>query len=281
MKVLVTGATGFIGNHVVNTLLKRGYSVVASAASKERAELSSWYDHVNFIPFRIGNTPNINLWHHFEKPDYCIHLAWGGLPHYKDETHVEDQYPQHRAFLENLLTDGLGRLLVTGTCLEYGLEEGELKEDLSVRPTTPYGIGKDMLRQSLERFNSTKAFELTWVRLFYMYGEGQNPKSLLAQLQHAIDTGQSTFNMSKGEQQRDFLPVTDIAEIIVDIVGKNEGFGIVNCCKGNPTSVKELVEDFIRRKKANIQLNLGFYPYPDYEPFKFWGSRDKLNEILK
>ena len=86
--------------------------------------------------------------------------------------------------------------------------------------------------------------------------------------------------MSGGEQLRDYLPVTDVARYLCRLATHYHGVGVVNCCSGQPTSVRRLVEDYLRGKDAQITLNLGYYPYPDYEPMAFWGDSTKLKAIL-
>jgi dTDP-6-deoxy-L-talose 4-dehydrogenase (NAD+) len=113
-----------------------------------------------------------------------------------------------------------------------------------------------------------------------MYGKGQSPKSLFSQLDKAIEEGQETFNMSGGEQIRDYLPIEKVAEYIVRISLQNKVDGIINCCSGQPISVKELVKNYLAAKRKNIYLNLGYYPYPDYEPMRFWGDDKKLKTII-
>lgn len=87
--------------------------------------------------------------------------------------------------------------------------------------------------------------------------------------------------MSGGEQLRDYLPVDEVAEIIVELALNNPDSGVVNICSGEPVSVKALVEGWIKDLSASIEPNLGYYPYPDYEPMEFWGDRKKLNKILE
>ncbi len=119
------------------------------------------------------------------------------------------------------------------------------------------------------------------MRLFYMYGEGQNPKSLLSQLDDALTNGETSFNMSGGEQLRDYLPVEKVAEYIVKISLQKKVLGVINCCSGKSISIKKLVKDYLKSKNKSIELNLGHYPYPDYEPMNFWGDTTKLMEIMK
>ena len=85
--------------------------------------------------------------------------------------------------------------------------------------------------------------------------------------------------MSGGEQVRDFLPVEKVAENIVKIALQKKVTGVVNCCSGEPVTVKAFVDKYLIEKNKRITLNLGFYPYPDYEPMRFWGDISKLKKI--
>ncbi|MGH2563543.1 MAG: NAD-dependent epimerase/dehydratase family protein, partial [Ginsengibacter sp.] len=123
-------------------------------------------------------------------------------------------------------------------------------------------------------------FSCKWIRLFYMYGEGQNPNSLLSQLQIALSNGDKEFKMSGGEQERDYLPVEKVAEYIVAVALQNEVEGIINCCSGKPIKIKELVTNYLKENNVDIKLNPGYYPYTDYEPMSFWGDNTKLKQIL-
>jgi dTDP-6-deoxy-L-talose 4-dehydrogenase (NAD+) len=87
--------------------------------------------------------------------------------------------------------------------------------------------------------------------------------------------------MSGGEQMRDYLPVTEVARAIVSLAMKESDIGIVNVCSGRPVSVRRLVEGWISENGWNIELNLGRYPYPDYEPMAFWGSPEKLRHYYQ
>jgi dTDP-6-deoxy-L-talose 4-dehydrogenase (NAD+) len=160
------------------------------------------------------------------------------------------------------------------------MQNGQLSEAMTTHPVTPYGLAKDSLRKFLQTLQGSQPFCLQWARLFYTYGEGQNPGSLLAQVNQAIDNGDKMFNMSGGEQLRDYLPVEDIAACLNALLEHPDFDGVVNICSGGPVSVRKLVEDHLAKKAAAIPLNLGYYPYPDYEPMAFWGDDAKLKEIL-
>ena len=275
MKVMVTGATGFVGRHIVKQLLARGHAVVAVARDVKRASEMPWFDSVDFIACDLHENFQ-PLLQGGPLPDAIIHLAWPGLPNYRDFFHISKNLPADLAFLEAAVKAGVSHLIVAGTCLEYGMQYGPLNEEVETFPTTPYGFAKDVLRKSLQFLQSEKSFTLQWMRLFYMYGEGQNKNSLLAQLDRAIDEGQSTFNMSKGDQLRDYLPIKEVAENFVLALENPQCHGVINCCSGIPVSVLDLVNQRCQEKASNIQLNRGYYPYPDYEPLSFWGVPSKI-----
>jgi dTDP-6-deoxy-L-talose 4-dehydrogenase (NAD+) len=222
-----------------------------------------------------------NFFQFFQQPDLLIHLAWEGLPNYKDLFHLEKNLFSNYRFLKNMVENGLKSFVVTGTCFEYGMQSGALNETMITMPDNPYGLAKDTLRKFLEQLQKKIDFEFKWVRLFYMYGKGQSPNSILSQLDRALEKGEASFNMSGGEQLRDYLPVEKVAEYIVKIAMQNKVHGIINCCSGKPISIRKLVENYLVKKQKSIHLNLGYYSYPDYEPMAFWGNAAKLNTILR
>ena len=275
-KILVTGATGFIGNHVVG-LLAQQYQVIATGAHESKARKKSWYQQVQFIPFNLADyDASADYFNYFQEPDHVIHLAWEGLPNYQAAFHVDTNLPRHYQFLSNLIKHGAKDLTVTGTCLEYGMQEGALTETMPVFPTNPYAIAKNSLRKSLEELQHQSPFTLKWLRLFYMYGQGQHPQSLVSQLDAAIASGQDAFNMSGGEQVRDFLPVERVAEYIVNIALQPEVTGVINVSSNQPVTVKQFVEEYLFNHGAPMKLNTGVYPYPMYEPMRFWGENARL-----
>lgn len=279
-KILVTGATGFIGNYVIKELLSRNYKVIATSSNELKASAAEWYTQVTYIPLNLEEFDNsTNYFKYFGEPDAMIHLAWEGLPNYKEDFHTEINLPRHLAFLTNLVSNGLTNLSVTGTCFEYGMKEGCLSEDMVCEPANSYAIAKNELRIQLQGLQSRLPFNFKWIRLFYMYGQGQSVKSLISQLEMALERNEPQFNMSGGEQVRDFLPVEEVAASIVTIALQNGVQGVINCCSGKPVTVKSFVEDYLKAKNKSIALNLGYYPYTDFEPMKFWGDTTKLKLI--
>ena len=269
MKVAVTGASGFIGRHVLTNLLEHGVEIVA--VTRDATRLTGLSATVRIVEMDIA-LPSTDCFELLGRPDVLIHLAWDGLPNYKSLHHFETELPRQYQFLKCMVESGLPSLLVTGTCFEYGMQSGALSATMLTKPTNPYGFAKDTLRQQLEYLQTIKPFNLTWGRLFYMYGEGQPGTSLYPKLKEAVLRGDKVFNMSGGEQLRDYLPVEEVAGQIVALALAKRDIGPVNICSGKPISVRSLVEQWLKDNGWEIELNLGYYPYPDYEPMAFWGE---------
>lgn len=278
MKVAVTGAAGFIGRHVVAQLETAGVS--PTLVCRPGSPMPGGFSRHRVVEMDIADAPP-DAYDRVGGPEVVIHLAWGGLPNYSSQRHLDQELPAQRSFLDGLLMAGLSSLTVTGTCLEYGLQSGALREDMPTAPVTAYGSAKDELRRELERWRHNQRFNLTWVRLFYLYGDGQAAGSLLPQLESAMARGDDTFNMSGGQQLRDYLPVEEAAGYLVALAMNGRDNGVVNVCSGRPVAVRELVEAAVRSRGSSIQLKLGHFPYPEYEPMSFWGDRGKLSRILE
>ena len=279
MKVLVTGATGFIGNYVVGELLRRRLSIIANSRFRRNELDFPWLERVDYVQADLSEKKG-DWFSFFKKPEMLIHLAWEGLPNYNESFHLERNLPNNCYFLQNIIEKGLEKVVITGTCFEYGMQRGVLAESLEVKPDNPYALAKDSLRKYLEKLQKQINFDLKWIRLFYMYGNGQNSNSILSQLETALEREEKVFNMSGGEQLRDYLPVEKVAEYIVRISIQDKISGIINCCSGKPISIRQLVENYLEKRQKNIRLNLCYYPYPDHEPMAFWGDDTKLRTIL-
>jgi len=278
MKVAVTGAAGFIGQHVLVELEK--YPVEIVAITRQPVIDLPQSQKVKVVQFDLqdASSDTFNL---FGDPDVLIHLAWGGLPNYMSRHHFEQELPMNYRFLQNMVKSGLQSLSVAGTCFEYGMQFGPLNETMKAYPSNPYALAKDVLRNQLEYLKADYPFSLIWGRLFYLYGDGQAENSLLPQLRRAVERGDKVFNMSGGEQLRDYLSVTDVAKYLVSLALQTKDVGVVNICSGKPVSVRKQVENWIAENDWRINLNLGHYPYPDYEPMAFWGDRHKIDKYLE
>lgn len=272
MNLLVTGGTGFIGRHVIAELAARGVACSVLMRTPPTAPLPP-----GITPLAgdmAQALPETNFTH-------CLHLAWGGLPDYRNPAHLAEELPMQQRFLEGLVARGLRKLVVAGSCLEYGMQSGALDEQAPLQPTLAYTQAKAALLGGLERLQAANRFDLCWARLFYMYGDGQHAASLFSQLSAAAARGDARFPMSPGDQQRDFLPVEDVARYLVNLLLMEGNHGVVNIGSGAPVTVRAQVGQWLQRYGWSIALDLGKYPYAEYEPMAFWADTAKLNQLLR
>lgn len=278
MLIGITGATGFVGRSVLAELSQHRVKIILFT----RRDLSPRQlpPGCRVIQGDVHNPGGLDALDRADVPEVLIHLAWGGLPHYGSLHHFERELPAHYRFLKAMVAAGVATVIPVGTCLEYGMRAGSLHEDMPATPETPYGFAKDALRRQLEYLKTRVPFSLTWVRLFYLYGQRQPARSLFQQLKTAVANGDRVFNMSGGEQLRDYLAVDEAAKYLVALALNRPDAGVVNVCSGKPVAVRTLVEAWLRQNDWKIDLNLGYHAYPDYEPMAFWGSRKKLDALL-
>ena len=265
--IIVTGATGFVGRHMVPYLLKNGYRVIAVGRNKNKAKQFSWFDDVEFHELdchesflELTSYNNIGL----------LHLAWDALTDINDSFHFEVVLPKNYNFIKDLICKGVSNVLVTGTWMEYGITNGELSTNTPTNPITPYAFAKASLQKQLEFLRKEHTVNIKWARLFSIYGEGQDKSGILSLLDDAIDNGDEQFNMSSGEQIRDFMSIESVVEELGNLYTINAS-GIYNICSENPISIRSLVEKRVEYRKSNIKLNLGYYPIS--KPMAFWGKK--------
>lgn len=273
MKIAVTGASGFVGRHVLPLLVEQGVEVIAVVRDANKLRYLDTQCQVVEHDISIQND---GIYTKLSRPDKLLHLAWGGLPNYRSLHHIEVELPLHYHFIKKMVIGGVQSVSAVGTCFEYGMQSGRLSEEMETCPDNPYGYAKDALRKQLQFLQKEYKFNLTWMRLFYIYGEDQPDNTLYSQLRTAVRRGDSVFNMSAGEQLRDYLHINEVAKRIVSLVMKGQDIGVVNVCSGQAISVRRLVEQWKKNNGWDISLNLGYYPYPEYEPLAFWGADNKF-----
>ena len=257
MKVLVTGANGYLGQGICKELIKKGITVIATDFSDEHIEKECIIKCANI--FEIDDP-----YEYFDKPDILIHLAWrNGFVH-NSITHIED-LPMHYNFLKKFVNAGISKMAVLGSMHEIGFYEGSIDEFTPANPQSLYGISKNSLRQLMElECNKTNTI-LYWLRGFYIVGNTKSGCSIFSKITQAEMEGKSKFPFTMGLNQFDFIDYNTFCEMVVAVVRQNGITGIVNICSGRPEKLADRVERFIKENNYKIQLDYGKFPDRPYD----------------
>lgn len=264
----LVGSGGFIGNAVqrqAGQILLRCWSHTSNNQDKlfDLLDPNSWQTLLR------------------SEPETVILLSWPGLPNYQQSFHVTKNLPATLHLVEQLIAAGLKRIVVAGTCYEYGLQNGALQEYQPTDPLNFYAIAKDSLRRSVANICDQHKVCWSWLRIFYPFGDGQNPKSLLPSLEQAVQSRYTSFPMSSGRQLRDFIHVDKVADILLLLAIHPLAKGIYNGGTGDACSLREFVEFKIRELGADIKLECGVYPDRQDEPLAFWADVSRLHFLQK
>lgn len=271
-KILITGANGYIGQHVVDIAIKKGYEVLACDIKNTGINPAAVFCDTPIL------TGDKSLFEKLNRPDICIHLAWqDGFTH-NASSHMLN-LSKHYEFLMNLVEAGCKHIAVMGSMHEIGYWEGEIDENTPCNPLSLYGIAKNALRQALILGAKEKNFHLYWLRAYYILGDDNRNHSIFTKLLTAAREGKKEFPFTSGKNKYDFVDVVDLAEMIVDASTQDEFTGIINVCSGNPISLGEKVESFINEHDLEIALKYGAFPDRTYDSPIVYGDNTIIHRI--
>jgi dTDP-6-deoxy-L-talose 4-dehydrogenase (NAD+) len=274
MKVLVTGAGGYIGRHVVKNLLDKGHEVLASDFSFKGID-----ERATFIDEPIFSGEK-NIFDRLGRPDVLIHMAWRDGFIHNSHAHMTD-LSAHVVFLENMIDGGLKYLTVMGTMHEVGYHEGAIDENTPCNPMSMYGIAKNALRQTLMLFCKDKDVNLHWLRAYYIYGDDLRGSSIFGKISQAVIYSKKTFPFTTGKNKYDFIHVDKLAEYIVEASVQDKINGIINVSTGNPVALGEQIEKFIADNNFDIKLDYVAFPDRPYDSPAVWGDNSKIKQIME
>lgn len=272
-KILVTGAGGYIGRHIVKKLCEMNYSIIAVDINTNTID-----DRAIKLVYDIFDCDE-TVYKKLGSPDVCLHLAWQDGFKHNSELHI-DKLPSHYRFLRYMLEGGLKHIAIMGTMHEIGYWEGEIDENTPANPLTYYGIAKNALRQLVKILVNDKDIVFQWLRAFYIYGDDIYNNSIFSKILKMEREGKSTFPFTTGKNKFDFISIDELSTQIAYAVTQDKISGIINCCSGKPMALKERIEQFIKENGLKIRPEYGAYPERPYESPAIWGSNDKILRIL-
>ncbi len=273
MKILVTGANGYLGQGIVSALLDDGAEVVAADRKTDRVDGRAQAFECDLYSIE-------DPYHYFGCPDALLHLAWrDGFIHYSD-AHIDD-LPLHYAFLQSFANSDVKKIAAMGSMHEIGFFEGSIKEDTPCRPVTPYGISKNALRQLAEMLCSQNGKVFQWLRGFYIVGNSRYGSSVFSKLTAAELEGKAEFPFTMGQNQFDFIDYDEFCRRSARAVEQDEVCGIINICSGHPEKLADRAERFIKENGYSIRLKYGAFPDRPYDSKAVWGDSSKIDAIMR
>ena len=273
MKILVTGANGYLGQGIVKKLLDKGIDVVATDFKSDNIDKRAKIIETNL--FKIEDPYTF-----FEEPDVVFHMAWrDGFIHYSDN-HLID-LPYHYEFIKKMIESGIKRIAVMGTMHEIGFWEGAIKEDTPCNPLSLYGISKNALRNSVKLLAEQNKIEYQWLRAYYIVGNTKHGASIFSKISMAVEEGKKEFPFTMGQNQYDFIEYEDFCNQVTEVLIQDRVNGIINVCSGRPEKLADRVERFIKENNYDIKLKYGAFPDRQYDSKAIWGDDTKIRKILE
>lgn len=273
VKILVTGADGYLGKGVVKQLLDDGYPVVATDLTQtcidRRADIRCTDLFLRKDPYQ-----------YFGKPDVLIHMCWrDGFVH-NSIRHI-NELPLHYQFISQMAESGTRQIAVMGSMHEVGFFEGSVNEATACNPRSLYGISKNALRglTALKCEETDAVFQ--WLRGFYIVGNSDSGCSVFSRIVQAAEKGNTEFPFTMGLNQFDFLDYDVFCRYVADVAEQTAVNGIINICSGRPEKLGDRVERFIAENKLQIRLNYGTFPDRPYDSRAIWGDDSKIRMIRR
>lgn len=255
-RVLVTGASGFIGAHALAPLVAAGHEVHAVSTGGAPADAAggvTWHA-ADLLADPASVVVEV-------APERLLHLAWYA-EHGKFWTAIDNVrwVEASLALLRAFAAAGGGRAVLAGTCAEYDwtVGDGVFAEDAPLRPATLYGASKRGLHEVARALAAEAGFELAWGRVFFLYGPGEDERRLVGAVASALARGERAAT-GAGTQTRDFMHVADVGAAFAALVDSGVG-GAVNVASGEGRELREVVEALGRIAGTPELLDVGALP---------------------
>ena len=276
MKVLLTGAAGFIGAHLARLLVDQGCQV--HALVRENSDLWRLDDIKESLTFLQGDlisTEQLRTHIQQVKPDLCYHLAWYAEPGVYLNSPKNIAYITATLDLASLLAQaGCPRLVVSGTVAEYDPSRGYLSETSPTGPATLYAAAKVATHTVLSPLAAQLGLEFVWARIFNIYGPYENQRRFIPAVITSMLSGETT-KTTPGEQMNDYSHVEDVAAALW-AVGRATLTGVVNIGSGLPISNRDIMLKIGALINRPDLIEFGAMPYREGTPMFLCANNHRL-----
>tara|TARA_Y100000590_G_scaffold469846_1_gene660128 strand:+ start:1313 stop:2161 length:849 start_codon:yes stop_codon:yes gene_type:complete len=257
-KILLTGATGFLGKQILNQLDNQEVSIRVISRSKQEDFFSNYKKVTEIIETKNFFNESNDIYKQIcEGVDTVIHVAWYAEPGKYLESPINLECLSGTLnFAQAASQQGVRKFVGVGTCFEYDLTSSKpLGINDPLNPLFLYSEAKTAAFKILSRFFKSEDIDFLWTRVFYLFGEGEDERRLVAALRSKLAIGEP-IDLTSGSQIRDFMDVKDAGALIADAsLGLN--VGPFNVCSGEEISIKELAEEIADEYGKRDLLNFG------------------------
>lgn len=275
-KVLVTGASGFIGRHCLPLLKKRGYEIYALSSKAIQST-----NDIHWIQCDLLQSNFLHELLETIRPTYLLHLAWNATPG-KFWTALDnlDWLKASISLLKAFVLQGGKRVVMAGTCAEYDWGASLLSEkETACLPHSLYGTSKLALHLLLQSLAQQIGFSQAWGRIFYLYGPHEYPQRFIPAIIKGL-LQKAPIPCSHCNQIRDFLYVEDVADAFVTLL-ESEVQGAVNIASGVGISLKQVIKKLTEQLGGEELLQFGTLSPPPNDPAQMIATTQRLSDELQ
>ena len=261
MKILITGATGFIGKNFLNSISE---DVSILAISKSHNQFENTNNKVEYIISDLGDVEKYKKFVYQFEPTVAIHLAWHGIPDLGQKNSQFNKRISIKLIDVLVKLKSIKKIIITGSCLEYSSSKINCKEDQSILPNSYFSTSKNDIRKYLKKECDENQIDYYWLRLFYVYGKYQRKDSLIPSLINCLLKKEVPI-INNPYDENDYINIDDVVDFIKLILKSKMESGIYNIGSGktlNPIQISRIIEKKLYRnddltKKILLKKNEG------------------------
>ncbi len=247
MRILISGGTGFIGKNLIKALEKSNFKVLICSRKPHKKKFN-----INYTKQDIGRELN-NVIRKFN-PEILIHLAWQGIPNFSLKN-CNENIKKNIFFLNNISNlPSLKKIIITGSCLEYGSYNGTCKEDVSYKANSFFSYSKNVIREFLDMICKEKNINYVWLRLFYVYGFNQRKNTIIQIILKNL-LNKTKIKIKNPSASNDYIYIQDVVNAIMKSLKIKKIKSVINIGSGKITSIQELVKKIEKILSLNNEFS--------------------------